>query len=289
MIKFLFKLLFELIKAFSYWFIITTILVYYVFFVEPKQLSNEIHTIYDTKINQDIKIVQFSDVHINKWTTNDFLINLITNINNENPDIVIFTGDLFDNYYNDEKQILEKEILIKEQLSQINTKYGKFAIIGNHDCNNKINLEYYQNILKETGFVLLTGENIENYSYTIEELNLNLFGTNTSNKEEWNKTLNKENNEEKVNLLLLHAPDYINNMNIQNIDYAFAGHTHGGQVNIPYLKKYILPKGGETYVKGEYTINNNTKLYVNSRIGTTRIPIRFLMIPKISIYNIIKD
>lgn len=289
MIKFLFKLLFELIKAFSYWFIITTILVYYVFFVEPKQLSNEIHTIYDTKINQDTKIVQFSDVHINKWTTSDFLTNLVTNINNENPDIVIFTGDLFDNYYNDEKQIIEKESFIIEQLSQINAKYGKFAIIGNHDCNNKINLEYYEHILKETGFILLTGENIENYSCTIEELNLNIFGINTSNKNEWDKTLNKGNNEKKLNLLLLHAPDYINNMNIENIDYAFAGHTHGGQVNVPYLKKYVLPKGGETYVKGEYLINNNTKLYVNSGIGTTRIPVRFLMKPQISIYNIIKD
>ena len=289
-ILFFFRLFLEIIKAFFYWFLITTILIYYVFFIEPKQLSNETYTLYNNNINKDFKIVHFSDVHISKWSNEEYLENLTLYINNENPDIVIFTGDLFDNYYNDEKQLKQKEEFVIKHLSQIKAKYGKYAIAGNHDCNNKSNMEYFKEILNKTNFVLLDGENMENYSFTINDLNVNLFGINTYNKKELNKTLSKENSNNSLNLLLLHAPDYIDNMNIENIDFAFAGHTHGGQVNLPYLNKFILPKGGEQYIKGKYLLTNNkTILYVNSGIGTTRIPIRFLMKPQISIYNIQKN
>lgn len=283
------KILFKIFKIIFYWGVLNIILIYYIFFIEPQQLTVKNYKLYNNQLIVDnIKIVHFSDVHVNKWTNDTFLKRIADNINKQNPDIVIFTGDLLDGSYTKEQELKEKEEIIITYLSQINAKYGKFAIIGNHDCSNVNNLKYYKYILEKTNFILLNNENTNNnFLFTINDLNINLFGINTANKKMLNHHIIEQKNN-MLNILLLHAPDYINEINIENVNYAFAGHTHGGQVNIPYLNQFILPNGGKQYIKGKYNINNNTVLFVDTGIGTSRIPIRFLMKPQISVYNLEK-
>jgi len=90
------------------------------------------------------------------------------------------------------------------------------------------------------------------------------------------------------NLILCHEPDIIESIMDSNTDYMFSGHTHGGQIRIPYYTEMFLPSYGKTYVKGEYQLNNQceTVLYVNPGLGTTKIPARFGAAPELTYLTI---
>ena len=90
------------------------------------------------------------------------------------------------------------------------------------------------------------------------------------------------------NLVLCHEPDIIQEIFDSNTDYLIAGHTHGGQIRIPKYTEMFLPAYGRTYVKGEYQLDNQCKtvVYVNSGLGTTKIPARFGAVPEVTLLTI---
>ena len=65
-----------------------------------------------------------------------------------------------------------------------------------------------------------------------------------------------------------------------------AGHSHGGQINFPFISDLVLTEGGEKYVKGVYALNESDKLFVTSGIGTTKIDFRLFNIPEIIELNL---
>ena len=94
--------------------------------------------------------------------------------------------------------------------------------------------------------------------------------------------------ESNYNLLLLHEPDLSDKFVSYNIDLILAGHSHGGQVKIPFLGEIVTPPLAEKYKDGLYNFNTqrNTQLYVNSGIGNTKMPFRFMNVPEVSIFEI---
>ena len=77
---------------------------------------------------------------------------------------------------------------------------------------------------------------------------------------------------------MAHEPDYIDfvrrNPRVRNIDLVLSGHTHGGQVRLPYFGPIVLPPLGKKYVHGHFQWDN-LQLYVNRGIGTVGMPFRF--------------
>ena len=105
-----------MIKIIKYIFKITILLcliiggcLFYAFQIEPYRLTINEFEINQTSSNQ-LKIVQFSDTHIKEDFTYQNLDNIVNHINQQDPDIVIFTGDLYDNYakYNDNINIINQ-------------------------------------------------------------------------------------------------------------------------------------------------------------------------------------
>ena len=114
-------------------FIILVFIIIYARYIGTMGFITKEYPIYDKNIPEGfdgLKIVHFSDLHYNRAITINKVKSIINEINLINPDIVVFTGDLIDKDVNltskDYKQLTEL-------LSQINTKYGKYAIMGNHD------------------------------------------------------------------------------------------------------------------------------------------------------------
>lgn len=93
--------------------------------------------IIQTKFYDKIKVVQISDIQISKNYTIDNFRKVIDTINEENPDIVLFTGDLYENYaeYRDDQNLIEA-------LASIQSTYGKFAVWGNRDYGGGASREY---------------------------------------------------------------------------------------------------------------------------------------------------
>ena len=126
--------------------------VFYAFKIEPYRIaSNQLYL--NEKTSDFIKVVQFSDTHIKADFNYKNLDKVVNYINKQNPDVVVFTGDLNDNYakYHDDEQIIK-------ELQKINATYDKIAIWGNRDCGGGA-ARQYENIMQQSGFTVLKNEN----------------------------------------------------------------------------------------------------------------------------------
>jgi hypothetical protein len=272
------------VKLFSklIWFLIAALIIFYTYarFIEPVLLTVQYENIYsDSLSDKNIKIIQFSDTHISEFFDVDNLKKTVNKINNENPHIVIFTGDLIDQYnkYEDRDNIHE----IGEVLSEINAPLGKYAIYGNHDYGGGAE-NVYRQIMADGGFELLVNEkaNIEEYNINIIGMDDSIFGT--FDKEIIVSYLD----EDCFNIILSHEPDVAEHFLEYNADLFVCGHSHGGQVNLLFIN--YTPPLAQRYVRGMYAIDNyrQTKIYVNVGLGTSKIPMRFMAAPELTVFTL---
>lgn len=273
----------KILKIFITMLILIILLLLYSRFIGTIGLNTKEYTIEDNNISNDfdgIKIVHFSDIHYKRIITKDRIDKIINEINLINPDIVIFTGDLIDQ----DSEINEDDITyLKEVLSKINAKYGKYSVIGNHDYS--IDIEILRNIYKESNFNLL--ENSYDIIYGKDNNKLYIGGISTGAFSD--TVLNKmKYDEESYKIIILHEPDYTDEIISLNPNLILGGHSHNGQVNIPYLKKYFVPTGSKKYYDEHYLVNN-TNLYISSGIGVSRYNFRLFNHPSINFYRINKN
>lgn len=272
--KFFFKLIVVLI-------LIVAGLIFYAFKIEPYLLTVNKYSLNEKSTNA-IKIIQFSDLHIKNNFTYKNLNKVVNAINRLNPDVVIFTGDLYDNYakYHDDINIIK-------ELKKIKANYAKIAIWGNRDYGGGAS-RYYENIINEADFTLLKNENYnltvkENKKILITGLDDSILGI--------PKLPASKIKQYDYRILLSHEPDNVTAFTIDDYQLILSGHSHGGQVNIPFLS-FINQKALSTtlfvkkYSKGMIELTPTTKIYVNSGIGTTHLSARFQVVPEITMFTI---
>ncbi|MDA1571174.1 metallophosphoesterase, partial [Bacillus cereus] len=83
------------------------------------------------------------------------------------------------------------------------------------------------------------------------------------------------------------SPDVVDTVARYPVDFQMSGHSHGGQVQIPFIGPFITTKLAEIHVEGMYELEGKNKplhLYVNRGIGTTRMPVRFCSVPELSVF-----
>lgn len=245
--------------------------------------DNNIPTSYD-----GLKIVHFSDLHYTRIITKKSVTKIINEINLIKPDIVFFTGDLVDT----DKVLTEddKNFLI-ESLSNINSTYGKYAILGNHDIAN--NNGDIMSIYSQSGFNLLENEYDVIYSKNNDKIFIGGLNSVSHELEDIDKVMSyydTNDSSNTYNIILLHEPDYADNIvnSYDNINLILAGHSHGGQIRLPIIGALYTPKNGHKYVKGYYDLNG-TSLYVTSGIGVSRYNFRLFNKPEINFYRLNKE
>lgn len=277
-----------IIKFIIIFILIIAAILLYSRFIATKGLVTKEYKITSSSIQDNFhgfKIVHISDVHYGRTTDKKDLNNMVKEVNLLKPDIVVLTGDLIDR---DTKLDDDLKGEISEALSSINANVGKYAISGNHDSN----FSEWESIINDSGFKNLndTYELIYNDGYT--PILLAGLSSNLNNQvditERYNKILEYSNNEnikELYKILLIHEPDYINNIDYSNFNLILAGHSHNGQVRLPFMGGIILPNGAKKYYKEHYKINN-TDLYISSGIGTSGISFRLFNKPSINFYRL---
>ncbi len=258
--------------------IILIIFLVYSIIIEPNLLMVKKITLKNEYCKESYKIAFFSDTHFGKFYSQKNMERIVKIINENDVDIVIFGGDFFDDYSRD-KEKLDLEYL-SDNLNKINSKYGKYAIYGNHDFGGRAERVFFD-LFNQSGFDVLTNQNIY-----IDELKTRIIGFEDVIFGDINTDFYNIKSTD-FNILLSHEPDIINVINMQNSGIMFSGHTHGGQVYTPFIK--LLPPYGKDYIKGIYnnvSENENISLFVSSGIGTTFIPTRFLNIPEVCIITL---
>ncbi|MGV3463890.1 MAG: metallophosphoesterase [Heyndrickxia sp.] len=92
--------------------------------------------------------------------------------------------------------------------------------------------------------------------------------------------------DDSFSILLSHAPDMADAASAIGVDIQLSGHSHGGQVKLPFYGPLVTPPYGRKYIEGKYHVNTKVPLflYVNRGLGTTRLPFRFLSVPEITLF-----
>ncbi|WP_459503569.1 metallophosphoesterase [Bacillus sp. C1] len=258
----------------------------YAFHFETKSVSVTWHDIENPNIPEgfhDLKIVQFSDTHFGPNFSHKQQQMLVDKMNELKPDIVVFTGDLIDKF----GEYAAEKARSQAILSQIRAPLGKYAVFGNHDRGGGGGY-LYKGYMEKAGFTVLNNEMkkvkaANGDSITISGLDDFLLG-----KPNIHSTL-QQLRKEDFNLLLVHEPDVADQIAQYPVDLQLSGHSHGGQVQIPFVGPIITTSLANKYIEGLYSIEGKCKalqLYVNRGIGTTRMPVRFFSKPEISVFTL---
>ncbi|MEG2108735.1 MAG: metallophosphoesterase [Clostridium sp.] len=272
----------RIVKKMFLWSIILAVLIaIYATCIERNLLIAEKHNLQlNNNDNESLKVVQFTDTQLGEFYSIYQLEKAVHKINEQNADIVVFTGDLIDNAasYEDINKVAGV-------LSKIKCNIAKYAIYGNHDYGGGA-VRYYNNIMTKGGFTVLKNDNDR---IKFKGKYINIFGADDGllGNNDIKNTMGNI-NESDINILLLHEPDLADKYSKYPIDLILSGHSHGGQVYIPFYGPLVKNTLSEKYTKGFYDLQNKrkTKLYVNSGLGNTKAPFRFFNIPQVSTFNI---
>lgn len=258
-------------------FLVLVVTVTYAFIIEPHRfvIHEESISIQDSSTSS-ISIVQISDTEISEHYQADNLEKHIKEINALAPDLIVFTGDLFNNY---SKYAPYDEV--QRMLTDLKATYGKYAIYGNKDYGGGA-VRIYEQIMSDSGFQVLRNEvtqlTIKNQQVSLVGMDSYLMGAHEIDK------VKAQLIDSDTTIVLAHEPEMIDTLSFP-YDLILCGHTHGGQVAIPLLQD-IFKISDTPYIKGLYQIQEDKQLYVDSGMGTSRLPIRVFNPPQISYLTI---
>ena len=245
----------------------------------------------------DYKIVHISDLHLGSFNSVEKLEDVVVKINEENPDLIVFTGDLVNNYHHE-------AIAYVDTLKKLKAKDGKFSILGNHDYCDYVLLkrdsqqwkDNFSNLIdleKRAGFDLLLNDSreINSLSHKFNLVGVENWGAGNFNKDGDLDLAMQNVNDQLPTILLSHDPSHWSEVVLKsnyNIDLQLSGHTHGMQfgIEMPGFKwspvKYRYKEWAGLYEK------NNKKIYVNRGLGHLGYAGRVGIMPDISVLTINK-
>ncbi|MDP8261717.1 MAG: metallophosphoesterase [Candidatus Ancaeobacter aquaticus] len=264
-------------------------------FIEPKRVKIEHVSIQTTKHlpKKTFTILHLSDLHFKK--KDPWKINVLRKVSLQQYDLVLITGDSID-----EMEGLHS--LIKG-LNMFNPTYGKYYVLGNHDHYSytfhhalgvilrreskrsviRKDLELFSRTLHENNCHLLHNSHI-----TIDELNISIAGIDDyyAGRSDIKKAC-QDINAQRFNILLSHTPDPVMFAPNTLIDLALSGHTHGGQICLPFIGAMvthsILPG---KHASGFVTLND-IPCYVSRGLSAFKLlPFRFLCRPEVTFISI---
>ncbi len=156
------------IHLFMFIWIFMIFIVCYSRYMEPERLVMKEITVETNMDIEKCRILFFTDTHFGTIYDGNHVERIVEMINERDGDIVIFGGDLFDNYARD-KELLDMEYL-QEELSKIEAKAGKYAVFGNHDYGGGA-VRIYEQFMNNCGFYVLDNETV-----FLEKFNIEVIG-----------------------------------------------------------------------------------------------------------------
>ena len=220
------------------------------------------------------RIVQISDLHVDRRTQKRRLNRIFQLVNQQKPDLIAITGDF----------VTRRQIKfipkLKATLGQLSTSSKTVGVLGNHD--------YWADATKITEVLEQTDVlNLANKVYTVKRDNamLHIAGVDDvwMGKDRLDLVL-KQLPQQGAAILLAHEPDFADTSSATNrFDLQLSGHSHAGQIRLPFITPPKLPGLGKKYYAGLYQVGEMFE-YTNRGLGMTGLHLRFSARPEITVF-----
>lgn len=227
------------------------------------------------------RIVQISDIHMGGWMNRGHLAEVLELVRQQTPDLIVITGDFVIGHSWSPDLDLAADDLVAE-ISALTSEYRVLAVMGNHDhWTDSVKV---REMLARAGILEL-----KNDVHMIEKNGERLCIAGLDDISEGEHRL--EDIYDKLplysdSILLAHEPDYADTSSfIGRFGLQLSGHSHGGQVVIPFIGPPVLPRWARKYPSGLYQVGAMW-LYTNRGVGMTSPFVRFNCRPEITVFTL---
>jgi predicted MPP superfamily phosphohydrolase len=234
---------------------------------------------------EGFRIVQFSDIHLEQYTEEFFVNEVIARVNALNADLLLVTGD----FVSRGPMALEISYAAASRCGELLrglTCPERYGILGNHDA--AVGGRIIRDHMENSGLPILVNEYVR---IERQGQHIILSGLDDYSGGWPNLSLAVPEKPDAPVILMVHEPDFAINISTHRrgplVDLVLAGHTHGGQIRIPGLRPLALPPFGRLFPHGNYQLGG-LQLYVNRGIGTVGVPFRFNCPPEITVATLRK-
>ncbi|AFY94966.1 metallophosphoesterase [Chamaesiphon minutus] len=221
------------------------------------------------------RIVQISDLHAGDGIDRAQLEKVVTLVNEQNPDLVVITGDLV-------SRLPRQHVDLLDTLTKLRPRDITLSVLGNHDVFN--DAKPVRQAIAKAGVTLL-----ENTIHTIhrQQATLHIAGVGDVffKQDDLDRVL-KQLPATGAAIMLAHEPDFADEVAAtRRFGLQLSGHSHGGQIRLPFYDGYV-PDLARKYPIGRYQVGDMTQ-YTNRGIGTIKVYSRFNCRPEISVFSLV--
>ena len=223
-------------------------------------------------------IALMSDFHYDPYFSVHPIRSAVEMVNGLRPDLVALTGDFVSvPLVGDHAKGALLAEPCAELLRKLQAPHGVWAVLGNHDAYT--DADHVTDVLQSAGIPVLSNRSVpiekEGARFWLGGVDDVLEGT-----ADIPSTLHAVPSGEAV-VLMAHEPDYADFAARYPFDLQLSGHTHGGQVRVPFMRPLYLPALAKKYVQGFFQVRG-LALYTNAGLGTVQIPVRWNCPPEVT-------
>lgn len=221
------------------------------------------------------KIAFITDIHCGTFNSPDRVAKMVTRVNREKPDLILFGGDFLFSAGDDAGECMKT-------LGELQAPLGSYSVLGNHDVWG--DEEYIRAKLQEYGVRLLDNR-AEWVVLGEDRIKVGGVGDLWTQSQDLTPTIEDVVDDDFV-ILLSHNPQYMEEIDSSLVDLMLAGHTHGGQIlPVRLIAPYLPSRLRQKYVSGSYLVDE-TKLFVSNGVGIVILPIRFMTRPEVVVVKL---
>ncbi|MGI5844469.1 MAG: metallophosphoesterase [Candidatus Xenobium sp.] len=227
------------------------------------------------RIWEGTRVVLLSDLHLGFAASAGWLRRVFAQVLEHRPDLIVLTGDLFAGG----TRGIPKEAA---ELAALTAPLGTFAVLGNHDYFAQTSA--VRQALEDARIILLSNQAIplQREGERLWLAGVDDLGTGHDDLEETLRAIP----DGETTILLCHNPDLVEEVSEHQVPLMLSGHTHGGQVCLPFLGPvYCFSRFYRRYAAGLFQVGP-TSLYVNRGLGKALLPIRFLCRPEVTVLDL---
>lgn len=223
-----------------------------------------------------LRIVHLTDFHYGRLMPASMLERIVARANLIPRDLTLCTGDTVNG--NDTTAQIDTVWSI---LAKLDAPRGVYSVLGNHD--------HWANTERSQYWLERTGQDLRHKTVAIEKDGQRLWLAGAGDLWEDHRSLDgllRDVPPTECRIVLAHNPDSADSGFASRVDLMISGHTHGGQVVIPFWGPPVLPVANKNYSSGLKLSKRGTKVFISRGLGWAILPVRFNCTPEIAILEL---